>query len=111
MRFGQRAGIDLRSLPYAFLALDRLSPLAPRPSPSAPGLARIIGEPRLYKGYAKIFNCDAGGVAELMLQKRDAPELLKAFKHDGAGTDFHRWTHENGRITQIASEPAANEPE
>jgi len=97
VRFGQRAGIDLRSLPYAFLALDR------RPSTFDPGYSRIIGEPRLYKGYAKIFNCDAGGAAELMLQKRDAPELLKAFKHDGAGTDFHRWTHENGRITSVES--------
>lgn len=106
VRFGQRAGIDLRSLPYCFLALDRSLPLASRLSPSAPGLARIIGEPRLYKGYAKIFNCDAGGVAELMLQKRDAPELLKRFKHDGAGTDFHRWTHENGRITKVESAPS-----
>jgi hypothetical protein len=104
VRFGQRAGIDLRSLPYAFLALDR------RPSTldAASGRSRIIGEPRLYKGYAKIFNCDAGGTAELMLQKRDAPELLKAFKHDGAGTDFHRWTHENGRITKV--EPAPSQP-
>jgi hypothetical protein len=108
VRFGQRAGIDLRSLPYAFLALDRLSPSALRLPPSAPGLARIIGEPRLYKGYARIFNCDAGGVAELMLQKRDAPDLLKRFKHDGAGTDFHRWTHENGRITKV--EPASRQP-
>jgi hypothetical protein len=98
VRFGQRAGIDLRSLPYCFLALDRLSPVR---GPLAPDLSRIIGEPRLYKGYAKIFNCDARGVAELMLQKRDAPELLKAFKHDGPGTAFHRWTHENGRITKV----------
>ena len=82
---------------------------APSSQPSA--LSRIIGEPRLYKGYAKIFNCDAGGVAELMLQKRDAPELLKRFKHDGAGTDFHRWTHENGRITKVLSEPIPNEHE
>jgi len=107
VRFGQRAGIDLRSLPYSFLALDRdvgraLRPtVGDKPRPTEAGLSRIIGEPRLYKGYAKIFNCDAGGVAELMLQKRDAPELLKAFKHDGAGTDFHRWTHENGRITKV----------
>ena len=109
VRFGQRAGIDLRSLPYCFLALDRSQPSALSSQPS--DLSRIIGEPRLYKGYAKIFNCDAGGVAELMLQKRDAPELLKAFKHDGAGTDFHRWTHENGRITQVFPEPPANKHE
>ncbi len=100
VRFGQRAGIDLRSLPYAFLALTRSQPSALSPQPS--GLSRIIGEPRLYKGYAKIFNCDAGGVAELMLQKRDAPELLKSFKH-GVGPELHRWTHENGRITSVES--------
>jgi hypothetical protein len=102
VRFGQRAGIDLRSLPYAFLALDRSQPSALSSQPSDRN--RIIGEPRLYKGYAKIFNCDAGGVAELMLQKRDAPELYKALKHDGADTNFHRWTHENGRITQVRSQ-------
>jgi hypothetical protein len=96
VRFGQRAGIDLRSLPYAFLAFDV------RPSTLGPGYSRIIGEPRLYKGFAKIFNCDAGGVAELMLQKRDAPELLKSFKH-GVGPELHRWTHENGRITSVES--------
>jgi len=96
VKFGQRAGIDLRSLPYSFLALDV------RPSSLDPGFSRIIGEPRHYKGYAKVFNCDAGGVAELMLQKRDAPELFKALKH-GADATLHRWTHENGRITRIES--------
>ena len=96
VKFGQHAGIDLRSLPYCFLALDR------RPAATPAGLARILGEPRHYKGYAKIFSCDAGGVAELMLQKRDAPELFKTLKQ-GAGPELHRWTHANGRITQIAS--------
>jgi len=107
VKFGQRAGIDLRSLPYSFLVLDRPSPnLRPAGLPSVAsakeGLSRIIGEPRHYKGYAKIFNCDAGGVAELMLQKRDAPELFKALKH-GPDPSLHRWTHENGRITRIDS--------
>ena len=100
VRFGQRAGIDLRSLPYSFLALDSSQPSALSPQPS--NLSRIIGEPRLYKGYAKLYNCDAAGVAELTLQKRDAPELLKTFKH-GVGPELHRWTHENGRITSVGS--------
>jgi hypothetical protein len=39
-------------------------------------------------------------VAELMLQKRDAPELFKALKH-GSDSALHHWTHENGRITRI----------
>jgi len=117
VKFGQRAGIDLRALPYSFLALER-NPvaavydrrLAPdgfhRPPLQSPSV--IIGEARHYKGFAKIFNCDAGGVAELMLQKRDAPELFKELKH-GAGPTLHRWTHENGRITGIESSPAAND--
>ena len=94
VKFGQRAGIDLRSLPYSFLALDR------RPVSTPAGCSCIIGEPRHYKGYAKIFNCDAGGVAELMLQKRDAPELFKALKR-GAGPGLHNWTHDQGRIIPI----------
>jgi hypothetical protein len=131
VRFGQRAGIDLRALPYSFLALARnsvgsalvagpdrpaderrpytagASGLTTTATPTAPSV--IIGEARHYKGYAKIFNCDAAGVSELMLQKRDAPVLFKQLK-DGAGPTLHRWTHENGRITGIESSPSANEP-
>ncbi len=94
VKFGQRAGIDLRSLPYSFLVLDRRTVATPV------GLACILGDARHYKGYAKLFNCDAGGVSELMLQKRDAPELFKRLK-DGAGPSLHRWAHANGRITSI----------
>lgn len=96
VKFGQRAGIDLRALPYCFLALDRRPPRTPA------GLSRIIGEPRHYKGYAKVFSCAAEGVAELTLQKRDAPDLFKALKQ-GTAPSLHRWTHENGRITRIDS--------
>jgi ribosomal protein RSM22 (predicted rRNA methylase) len=96
VKFGQRAGIDLRSLPYSFLVLDR------RPSPTPPGYSRIVGEPRHYKGYAKLYNCDAGGVTDLMLQKRDAPVLFKALKH-AQETGLQKWSHENGRITSVES--------
>jgi len=115
VKFGQRAGIDLRSLPYSFLVLDRRagSELAPTsrlqvaasgdPTPdSALHLSRLLGEPRHYKGYAKVFSCDAAGVAELMLQRRDAPELFKALKQGTAPT-LHRWTHLNGRISRIGT--------
>jgi hypothetical protein len=113
VKFGQRAGIDLRSLPYSFLALDRrpaaalherrddADPDGGHGPPLQAGLSRIIGEPRFYKGYAKVFSCDAGGVQELMLQKRDAPELLKTLKH-AADPVLHRWTHAGSRITKIA---------
>jgi len=60
-----------RSLPYCFLALERrqANPVDRLDN----DFARVIGEPRIYKGFAKVLSCDAGGVAELMVQKRDAP--------------------------------------
>ncbi|MBL9214056.1 MAG: hypothetical protein JNG83_01130 [Opitutaceae bacterium] len=92
VRFAQRAGIDLRALPYSFLALDR------RPAALPEGASRVIGEPRLYKGFARVFGCDAGGVAELTLQKRDAPEMFKLMKQ-GRTPPVCRWTLADGRIT------------
>jgi hypothetical protein len=70
VRFAQRAGIDLRSLPYSYLVLDR--------RPVTSDGSRVIGEPRRYKGYAKVLGCDAIGVREVMVQKRDTP--LKAIR-------------------------------
>src|SRR5450432_996788 len=98
VKFGQRAGIDLRSLPYSFLALQRRPP----PAPVESGLSRIIGEPRLYKGYARIFCCDATGVEEVMLQKRDAPELFKSLKQTTTHP-VYRWTRTPGRVVPLAT--------
>jgi hypothetical protein len=95
VRFGQRAGIDLRSLPYSFLALERADR---RTEPGAvPDCSRVIGEPRIYKGYAKVLNCDATGASELILQKRDAPELFREFKRP-SGPLVYRWQRGAGRI-------------
>ncbi len=72
VRFAQRAGIDLRSVPYSYLVLDRKS--------SAAGGARVIGEPRFYRGHAKLLNCQSDGVREVTIQKRDDPELFRRLK-------------------------------
>lgn len=71
VKFGQRAGIDLRSLPYSFLALDRRKVAQPT------GISRIIGRPEHFKPYARFLNCDASGLAELTLPKRANPALFK----------------------------------
>ncbi|WP_415907138.1 small ribosomal subunit Rsm22 family protein [Oleiharenicola sp. Vm1] len=91
VRFGQRAGIDLRSLPYSFLVLDR------RAAPPPADASRILGEPRVYKGYAKIFNCSARGVEELMLQQRADKDLFKSLKR-ASGPLVYRWTRDGDRI-------------
>jgi len=91
VRFGQRAGIDLRSLPYSFLVLDR------RPFAQPADASRILGEPRVYKGYAKIFNSDASGVNELLLQQRADKALFKSLKRPH-GPLIYRWTREGEKI-------------
>lgn len=91
VKFGQRAGIDLRSLPYSFLVLDR------RPVNLPADASRILGEPRVYKGYAKIFNCSARGVEELMLQQRADKDLFKSLKR-AIGPLVYRWTRDGDRI-------------
>ena len=90
--FAQTLEIDLGSVPFSFLVLDR------RPAVANPGgrEARVIGVPRYYKGYAKVLSCQADGVKELVLQKRDAPELLKAMKK--APGSLYRWEREGEKI-------------
>jgi ribosomal protein RSM22 (predicted rRNA methylase) len=89
--FGRELGIDLRSLPYSFIVLTREAPA------QAAGCSRVIGEPREAKGYLRVLSCGEAGVGDLMLQKRDAPELFRALRK-GRGLPIHRWEIEDGRI-------------
>lgn len=75
VRFGQMAGIDLRSLPLSFLVLDR-RPFQPLP----PEAVRILGRPRVYKAHAQLFACDAAGVRDYRLTKRRLPDAFRALK-------------------------------
>jgi hypothetical protein len=92
VKFGARAGIDLRSVPYSFLALDKRANAA---VPSD-GLSRIIGRAKYFKGYLRFLNCDASGTAELMLQKRDDPALFKQLERE-RGPLLYRWRREGNR--------------
>ena len=94
VRFAQRAGIDLRSLPYAWLALERPAQATPAPA----GLARVIGRAEMFKGFARVLSCSAAGLEELELQKRAAPDLFRRLK-DGGTQPPRRWRREAGRIT------------
>ena len=80
VRFAQRSGIDLRSLPYSFLVLERRNLREPTPGLLPVGWSRVLGKPRVYKGFARVLSCQANGVRDLELQKRDAPEVFKAMK-------------------------------
>lgn len=103
VKFGHRAGIDLRSLPYAFLAFDRRATNA---TPS--DLSRIIGRPEHFKPYARVLNCDATGLAELELPKRADPALFKQLDRTKAPL-VYRWRHDGHKIAggEIISAPEA----
>jgi SAM-dependent methyltransferase len=92
VKFGQRAGIDLRSLPYSFLALDRQAPPA-----IPPDAARIIGRPEHLKPYARLLSCDESGLAELELPKRADPALYKQLERTRAPL-VYRWTRDGDKI-------------
>jgi hypothetical protein len=91
-------GIDLRSLPYSFLVLQRGAPA------QAEGFSHTLGHPREFKGHDKVLSCHAGGVSELMLQKRDAPRLLRQIRK-GQHSGVYRWTMAGGKI--VAGEQIA----
>jgi hypothetical protein len=101
VQFAHRAGLDLRSNPYSFLVLERPG----RPdqgiatAPDLAGCSRVIGQARIYKGFAKIQSCQADGVRDLELQKRDCPEVFKAFAH-GTASPVYRWTMDGRWIRQ-----------
>lgn len=102
VKFGQRAGIDLRSLPYSFLVL------APPESAAQPGpTSRVIGRPQHFKPYARVLNCDAEGVCELNVMKRTTPAL---FKHLDKTRDplLFTWSHDHQQVIQGHPYPQAS---
>lgn len=71
--FSRELKIDLGTVPYSFLVLDR------RPVKESPK-ERVIGHPRVFKGHAKLLTCTAGGVTEKTVQKRDDPDLFRRLR-------------------------------
>ncbi len=98
VKFGQRAGIDLRSLPYSALVLERVRTTGPLP----PDAGRIIGRPERFKPYARLLGCDAHGLHELTLPKRTAPALWKRLERADAPRLFC-WQHERATISATST--------
>lgn len=103
--FSRQLGIDLRSLPYSFLVLERPRTEAPTP----PGWSRVLGEPREFKGHHKVLSCEVGGVHERMVQKRDDAALYKQLKRMPAPPVF-AWEVRDEKIVGGKTWPRPNEP-
>ena len=94
-RASRELGLDLRSLPVSFLVLDRRSP----PLPPA-GATRLVGRPRIRKGHALVAGCDASGVHERTVSKRQAPDLFRACQR-GELPSVGVWMCDGDRVTAI----------
>jgi hypothetical protein len=95
VRFARQAGIDLRSLPYSHLVLERGTGGV---GPGHTEDQRVIGRPKSFKGYLDLLSCSRAGVAELRLQRRDAPELADALE-SARDAILGRWDVLEGRVT------------
>jgi len=78
--FGRELGIDLRSVPYSFIALRsrRLAGASPEGDPSQLSLIRLLGRPRMQRGRALLDTCDRDGVREEVLLQRLDRALFKS---------------------------------
>ena len=112
VKFGQRAGIDLRSLPYCFVAAGRLPSAGNRaPTPALPaatagiaatamqreGWSLIIGRPEHFKPYARWLDCSAQGLIELELPKRADGALFKQLERTKAPL-VYRWQRDGDKV-------------
>ena len=95
VKFGQRAGIDLRSLPYCFLALERS---AKSDVSAEPEWSRVIGRVEHFKPYARWLNCDATGLVELELPKRADPALFKELERTKAPL-VYQWQRDGQKVS------------
>ena len=96
-RFAHLTGIDLRRLPLSFLVLDRRTvPVVQQ------GATRVIGNPRIYKPYALLLGCDAQGVRDRRVSKRQLPEDFRRIKK-GIAEPLQVWTCEGDEIISMKS--------
>ncbi len=91
--WSRELGIDRRALPYSYLVLAR------HEAPAVTGCGRVIGVPREGKGHCRVLGCDASGVAAVMVQKRDVPDLFRALAKEREWPPFH-WQIDNGKVTR-----------
>lgn len=82
MEIGRRLKIDLRALPYHFLALMRAN--SKRPADDGPASARLIGRPSIRNKFVRFHECNEAGLTDRTVFKGREPDLYKRIKKTGA---------------------------
>jgi len=77
-RVARELSIDLRSLPYAFLAMTRQDHGVTAPEPASG--TRLLGRAEMHKHFARLRSCTEGGLEMLEITKRTEPKIYKALK-------------------------------
>lgn len=75
-RFSREFGIDLRSLPVSYLALDENF----MGRNEQPKTARVLGRSRVHKGCAHVCACNPDGVETVLLQKKQNSQIWPAIE-------------------------------
>lgn len=94
-------GIDLRSLPYAFLVLGRGEQRATDPRD-----ARILGRPRVEKGRALLDVCRVEGVSTLRFLERTDKVWFRTLPDPPEHARLHRVEGSDGRVENLIAMPA-----
>ena len=76
VRLARRLGIDLRALPYAFIALARRDEVAVVGGPTG----RVLGRPEVSAREVKLYVCSATGLERARFDRRAHPALYRAAK-------------------------------
>jgi ribosomal protein RSM22 (predicted rRNA methylase) len=95
-------GIDLRSLPYAFLALVRAADAGAAPPPE---VGRVLGRPRIEKGRARIDLCTSSGVATRHFLERNSKERFEELSESPERARLYRVEEQDGRISALQPWP------
>jgi SAM-dependent methyltransferase len=96
-QFSRHLGIDLRSLPYSFLAMQR-QPTSPAP---ASDLVRVLGRPREGKGHLRLDACDAAGVRTENFLVRFDKSRAKELAGEPVRERLYRMAREGERIRAL----------
>ncbi|MDX2128866.1 MAG: small ribosomal subunit Rsm22 family protein [Chloroherpetonaceae bacterium] len=100
-KFSEAFEIDLRSLPFSFLVLEKFrdshSLVEMGNMPKDTTRQTILGMPRVYKPHVSLFTCSESGLHEANIPKRHYPEDYKRLKKGTLAT--HLEEHASGEIT------------
>ena len=101
--FSSELGLDLRSVPFSFLAMAR------RGEPAHPdgARARILGSARVLKGRALLEVCDESGVREVALLQRTDRELFKRLERRQHEPLLAELELDDRRVVAIRERPSA----